>query len=475
MWTTVLVFAHYTIATLIVIRVLLRPGLEPPARLAWVLMVEVLPVVGIGAYLLFGEVRMRRAEVQRMADVRDSLTGRWQVSPQKVDDAPALESAVIETNRAVGGMYAVRGNALRLLAEDDSAILDLVAAIDAARDHVHLLFYIWLPDDSGTRVADAVVRAVGRGVVVRVIVDALGSRLLVRSPLWARMQAAGAHCVRAFPVGMPLVSMMFQRLDVRNHRKIVVIDNAVAFTGSRNCADKAFAIKRRFAPWIDILVELRGPAVRQMQATFLGDWMSYTGRDLGDMLEMADAAADPGAVLQTVATGPDQREGSIGDCLTTMIYAARERIVITTPYYVPDAALDTAIRSAARRGVQVTMILPERNDSLVVGATSQVFYYGLMRAGVRLMLFQPGLLHAKIMSVDGRMAMIGSANLDRRSFELNYEVNMLVVDPGFIAALDERQASYLARARAVTLDEVRGWSRIRRIRNNLLALASPLL
>ncbi|MDO5613087.1 MAG: cardiolipin synthase [Paracoccus sp. (in: a-proteobacteria)] len=475
MWTTALVFAHYTIATLIVIRVLLRPGLEPPARLAWVLMVEALPVVGIGAYVLFGEVRLRRAEVQRMADVRDSLTGRWQVSPQRVEVAPAAERAVIDTNRAVGGMYAVRGNALRLLAEDDSAIADLVAAIDAARDHVHLLFYIWLPDTSGAQVAAAAARAAARGVAVRVIVDALGSRLLVRSSLWREMRDAGADCVTAFPVGIPLVSMLFRRLDVRNHRKVVVIDNRLAFSGSRNCADKAFAIKPRFAPWIDILVELRGPAVRQMQAIFLADWMSYTGRDLGDMLEMVDSAADPGATVQAVATGPDRREGSIGDCLTTMIYAARERIVITTPYYVPDAALDTAIRSAARRGVQVTMVLPERNDSLIVGATSQIFYHGLIEAGVRLMLFQPGLLHAKIMSVDGQMAMIGSANLDRRSFELNYEMNMLVVDPGFVAALDDRQASYLDRARSVTLDEVRGWSRIRRIRNNLLALASPLL
>ncbi|MDO5704712.1 MAG: cardiolipin synthase [Paracoccus sp. (in: a-proteobacteria)] len=475
MWTTFLVIAHYTIATLIVIRVLLRPGLEPSARLAWVLMVEALPVIGIGAYALFGEVRMRRAEVQRMADVRNSLTGRWQVSPQKVDDPPPQVAPVIEANQAVGGMYAVRGNALRLLAEDDSAIDDLVAAIDAARDHVHVLFYIWLPDDSGARVAAAVVRAAQRGVAARVIVDAVGSRGLVRSALWSDMQAAGAVCVTAFPWGMPLVSMLFQRLDVRNHRKIVVIDNAVAFSGSRNCADMAFAIKPRFAPWIDILVELRGPAVRQMQAIFLADWISYTGRDLGDMLEMADSAAQPGAIVQAVATGPDRREGSIGDCLTTMIYAARDQVIITTPYYVPDAALDAAIRSAARRGVRVTMILPERNDSLVVGATSQGFYHDLIQAGVRLMLFQRGLLHAKILSVDGQMAMIGSANLDRRSFELNYEVNMLIVDPDFIAILDRQQAGYLDRAREITLDEVRGWTRIRRIRNNLLALASPLL
>ena len=203
--------------------------------------------------------------------------------------------------------------------------------------------------------------------------------------------------------------------------------------------------------------------------------MSYTGRDLGYMLQPIEPVEAPGTVAQVVATGPDLRAGSVSDCLAGMLHAARESVVITTPYYVPDAALDAAIRAAARRGVRVTLILPARNDSLIVGATSQGFYYGLLAAGVRLMLFEGGLLHSKIMTVDGRMAMIGSANLDRRSFELNYEVSMGIFDPELVAQLDERQASYVARSGAITLDEVRRWTAWRRLRNNLLALASPLL
>ncbi|MDO5647056.1 cardiolipin synthase [Paracoccus sp. (in: a-proteobacteria)] len=475
MWTSLIVSAHYLIAFAIAVRVLLHPRMEPPVRLAWVLFIIALPVIGIIGYVLFGEVRMRQAEVQKRADVRDNLTGRWQISPQIVDNPGFQVAPVVQANIALDGFYAVGGNRLHLLPEDDRAIDDLVAAIDDARDHVHVLFYIWLPDDSGARVARAVARAAARGVTVRVIVDALGSRGLVRSHLWGEMTQAGAECVTALPFGMPLVSLLFQRLDLRNHRKVVVIDNDIAFTGSRNCADMAFAVKARFGPWIDIFVQLRGPAVRQLQGVFLADWMSYTGSDLGDMLQMVDAADDPGAVVQAVATGPDRYLGSIADSLTTMLYAARERVTITTPYYIPDQALDAAIRSAARRGVQVTMILPERNDSLFVGASSQVFYHGLIESGVRLMLFQGGLLHSKIMTVDGAMAMIGSANLDRRSFDLNYEMNLLVVDRDFVAELDQRQASYIARARPIDLPEVQGWSAIRRVRNNLLALASPLL
>ncbi|WP_277021359.1 MULTISPECIES: cardiolipin synthase [Paracoccus] len=475
MWATLFFLTHTTVSLVIIARVLLRPRVEPSVRLVWIMVIEAVPLVGIAAYLLFGEIRMNQAEVQRMADVRDRLTGLKTEVPavRTHPDDPA--GPVIAANAAVGGMQAVDGNRLDLLEEGDGAIDRLVEAIDAARDHVHVLFYIWLADASGTKIADALCRAEARGVQCRVIVDALGSRGLVRSPLWDRMAQAGVECVTAFPWGLPFISILFQRLDLRNHRKILVIDNAVAFTGSRNCADMAFAVKARFGPWVDILVRIEGPAVRQLQAVFLGDWMSYTGRDLGPMLQPVDPVADPGMATQVVATGPDLRAGSVSDCLSAMLHAARDRVVITTPYYVPDAALDAAIQAAARRGVQVTMILPARNDSLIVAATSQGFYYGLLAAGVRLMLFQDGLLHSKILTVDGRMAMIGSANLDRRSFELNYEVNMAVFDPDFVRVLDDRQASYADRARPVTLEEVRAWSAWRRLRNNLLALASPLL
>ncbi|MFN3525668.1 MAG: cardiolipin synthase [Paracoccus sp. (in: a-proteobacteria)] len=475
MWATLFFLMHTSVSLVIVARVLLRPRIEPSVRLAWIMVIEALPLMGIMAYLLFGEVRMRQADVQRMADARERLTGLRLPGPGTLSDPPEFARPVIAANSAVGGMPAVSGNRLRLLEESDAAIDRLVEAIDAAQDHVHVLFYIWLPDASGTKIAEALIRAEGRGVECRVIVDAVGSRALVRSDLWHRMGQAGAECVTAFPLGLPFFSMLFQRLDLRNHRKILVIDNRVAFTGSRNCADMAFAIKPRFAPWVDILLSVEGPVVRQLQAVFLGDWMSYTGRDLGHMLQAVPLVQQPGKLAQVVATGPDLRAGSVSDCLTGMLHAARDNVVITTPYYVPDAALDAAIQAAARRGVRVTMILPARNDSLIVGATSQGFYYGLLAAGVRLMLFEQGLLHSKIMTVDGRMAMIGSANLDRRSFELNYEVNMGVFDPDLVATLDERQASYAARSRQITLEEVRAWSRLRRLRNNLLALASPLL
>lgn len=475
MWASTFVLINTALTWTLIARVLIRPRLDPSVRLAWIMVIEAIPVAGILAYVLFGEVRMNHAEVQRMADVRDRLTGLRTPSPHLVARPPQYARTVVATNAAVGGMAALSGNKITLLEESDAAIDHMVDAIDSATDHVHIVFYIWLPDHSGQKVADAVSRAASRGVQCRVIVDALGSRGLVRSDLWAGMQKAGAECVTAFPWGLPFISILFKRLDLRNHRKILVVDNRIGFTGSRNCSDMAFAVKARFAPWVDVFFAVEGPIVRQLQSVFLGDWMSYTGRDLGDMLQLVDAVDEPGEVAQAIPTGPDRRAGSISDCLITMLATAEESVTITTPYYVPDAALDSAIRAAARRGVHVTMILPARNDSLVVGATSQGFYYGLLSAGVRVMLYQPGLLHAKIMTVDDRMAMIGSANLDRRSFELNYEVNMCIFDSGITDDLNARQATYIERSREITLAEVKEWSMFRRLRNNLLALASPLL
>ena len=475
MWTQILVILHYAVALAVVVRVLLRPRLEPTVRLSWILVIELVPLVGVLAYVLFGEIRARGADIENLASVRGRLSGLGQPSPELVRDPPDFAAPVIAANRATGGFGAVSGNRATLLAEDDSAMDDLVAAIDAAADHVHLLFYIWLDDASGRKVAQAAIRAARRGVRVRAIIDAFGSRAFGRSQSWREMREAGADCVEALPLGLPILGWLSRRMDLRNHRKIVVIDHVLGFSGSRNCSDMAFSLKPRFAPWIDVLLRIEGPVVRQMQAVFLQDWMSYAGEDLGEMLRMAPPVLTPGETAQVVATGPDDGLGSLSDCMTTLVHAARHRLVITTPYYVPDSALDAAIRTAARRGVEVTMILPARNDSLIVQATSEGFYYGLVSAGVRLMLFQGGLLHSKIITADGRMAMLGSANMDRRSFELNYEMNMLFLGGPLTDELDRRQESYVARAEPVLLDEIRAWSVWRRLRNNLLALAAPIL
>ncbi|MFU8898577.1 MAG: cardiolipin synthase [Roseinatronobacter sp.] len=459
-----------------IIRALLRAGLTPSARLAWVTVISALPGVGIAAYFLFGEIRLERAKRERMREVRNQLLAAQASSPDQplTLQGPAIPS--FAAGHATSGFIPVAGNRLTLLPEGDAMMEDMFTAIDAAQDHVHVLFYIWLPDITGTRMADSLCRAARRGVACRVLVDDHGARRLIRSPLWRQMQGAGVALERAAPVGNPLVSLLFRRLDLRNHRKIVVVDNRISWVGSRNCADAAFAIKPRFAPWVDILMRLEGPIVRQQQAVFLHDWMTHHAEDLSALLSTDAPEPKAGPVIaQVIASGPDDVYTTPSDAMRAMIYAATDHLFLTTPYYVPDQALHTALCSAAERGVRVDLILPARNDSLIVGAASESLYPDLLRAGVRIHLFKEGLIHSKIVTVDGLFGMIGTANLDHRSFDLNYENSLMFQSTQVIAALDARQHSYIARARTLEGDEVQRWSALRRLRNNTVALASPLL
>ncbi len=459
-----------------IIRALLRAGLTPSARLAWVTVISALPGVGIAAYFLFGEIRLERAKRERMREVRNQLLAAQASSPDQplTLQGPAIPS--FAAGHATSGFIPVAGNRLTLLPEGDAMMEDMFTAIDAAQDHVHVLFYIWLPDITGTRMADSLCRAARRGVACRVLVDDHGARRLIRSPLWRQMQGAGVALERAAPVGNPLVSLLFRRLDLRNHRKIVVVDNRISWVGSRNCADAAFAIKPRFAPWVDILMRLEGPVVRQQQAVFLHDWMTHHAEDLSALLSTDAPEPKAGPVIaQVIASGPDDVYTTPSDAMRAMIYAATDHLFLTTPYYVPDQALHTALCSAAERGVRVDLILPARNDSLIVGAASESLYPDLLRAGVRIHLFEQGLIHSKIVTVDGLFGMIGTANLDHRSFDLNYENSLMFQSAEVIAALDARQHSYITRARTIEGDDVQRWSALRRLRNNTVALASPLL
>ncbi|MCC5983157.1 MAG: cardiolipin synthase [Rhodobacteraceae bacterium] len=473
--TLALVFLGYTLQLAIIARALLRDGLAPTVRLGWVMVISALPGVGIVAYLLVGEVRLHRANLQRMAEVRARLTEASHAGRSRAVTVHGADAAVFASGTVPSGFAPVGGNRAELLPEGDAMMDDPIAAIDAATDHVHVLFYIWLPDVTGMRMAEALIRASARGVACRVLVDDHGSRHLIRSPLWGRMADAGVQVVKASPVGNPLVSFFYQRLDLRNHRKIMVIDNRLSWCGSRNCADAAFRIKAHYAPWVDILLRVEGPVVRQHQAVFLQDWMTHRHEDLSALLAAPVPEGGDGFVAQVIASGPDDMDTGPADTICAMIFAARERVWLTTPYYVPNEALHGAICAAARRGVEVMLILPARNDSWVIGAASESLYPELLRAGVTIMAFEHGLIHSKIVTVDGRLALVGSSNLDHRSFDLNYENVLLLSDPEATAALDARARSYIDRARRIDAAQVARWSVARRLRNNTIALASPLL
>lgn len=475
-YTYLAVAIHILLEVAILLRVMLRPHREGASRIAWVVVILALPVAGIVGYLLFGEVRVDRRWAGRMRRVLQELPSTGAIACVGTPpERPAEFEPLFRVAESINGFAPVGGNRARLLDDTNSAVRSMIEDIDAAEHDVHLLFYIWLPDNNGRAMAEALMRAARRGVTCRALADGVGSRHLIRSPHWAAMREAGVRLGVALPLGNLLIHPLLARIDVRNHRKLLIVDGRVAYCGSQNCADPEFRIKPRFAPWVDLMVRFEGPVAWQCQHLFASDWMAHVDESLGELLGRPAPVCRDGFTAQALGTGPTVRFSAMPEMFESLIYFARRELVISTPYFVPDESMQGALCAAAWRGVETTLILPARNDSRFVAAASRSYYLGLLEAGVRIFEFHAGLLHAKSLTVDGQVTLIGSANMDRRSFHLNFENNVLCCDAAMTAAVRERQQAYLAQSHPVTLEMVAAWALPRRLWNNTLAMLGPVL
>ncbi len=458
-----------------IMRALLRPHREPASRLAWIIAILALPIVGVVLYLLLGETRISGRRRTRGREVNAGLPrprGNYRCSKE---NAGSAHWAAFALARTVNHLDPTCSNSARLAPDSNAAIDEMIADIDAAREHVHACFYIWLADHNGLKLKNAFIRAAERGVHVRLLADALGSRRLIESGHWTEMHDRGCEVRVALPVGNPLWTLIRGRVDLRNHRKLMVVDNAVAWCGSQNAADPDFRIKPRFAPWVDIMSRWQGPVAQQCQYLFVSDWIAEGGDDISALLTETVPEGSGEIVAQVLGTGPTAEFDAMPACFSELIHSAREELVVTTPYFVPDEQLLFALTSAGRRGIRTLMLFPKRNDNWIVAAASRSYYKDLIDAGAEIYEFKPGLLHAKTMVVDRRVGLIGSANLDRRSFELNFENNILFDDAAFAEAVRARQDEYLAQCERVTREDVERYGIALRLWQNLLATLSPML
>lgn len=471
----VLALVVFLLHIAVICRAITKPDRAPASRVAWVACIMLVPVLGILAYALLGETSIGRDRERRFRAAEEGLA-----EPEQAADAPAsldpTERSLFDLTRSINGFGPTAGNRVVLTAGSDAAIEDLVADIDRARATVHISFYIWLDDGNGGRVVDALVAAAARGVTCRVLVDALGSRAFIASPQWERMRDAGVHAVAALDDIPRLGHLAIGRIDLRNHRKIVVVDDEIAYCGSQNCADPAFRVKPRFAPWVDVFFRCEGPIVAQLQWLFLASWIAETDEaPPGDHVRSVDPVPDGTVVGAVFGTGPTQRPGAMSDEFVATVFASRRELTITTPYFVPDEPLLEAICAAPRRGVRTVLVIPAHNDSWFVANAARSTYSDLLEAGVELYEYPLGLLHSKTITVDGRIVLVGSANMDRRSLELNEENNLLAVDEGLAAAVRTRQQTYLNASNRVDPAAVAAWSFPRRLVQNGVSMIAPLL
>lgn len=448
----------------------------PRTAMTWLLVIFFLPWPGLVLYLLIGENRLpHRRLVQRKALLKSLEKVRNRFVPHRDVVAAFLNKEFLPTvtlAEKLGYMPIMFGNQARLMAETGKVVDALVEDIDGARQHVHLLFYIISPDQTGQRVIAALERAVARGVRCRLLADAQGSRRFLKK-MSKRLERAGIDYYPALPVN--LLRAAVSRIDLRNHRKIAVIDSCIAYTGSQNIVDAGYGHKD--LQWYDLMVRLTGPVVLELQAVFVGDWFAESNQllDGADIFHEKSSPADSGAAVQTLPSGPVFPAENYQRLVVSALHAARRSVVITTPYFVPDEVFLEAMETAALQGVEVHLIVPLKSDQILVGNAARAYYERLLEIGVSIHLFSEGLLHAKSMTIDDSLAFLGSSNFDIRSFALNFEINLIFYDTEITQALRQHQNGFRNCSRVLTLTEWQQRPRYQKVMQNIIKLLSPLL
>ncbi|UAK24831.1 phospholipase D-like domain-containing protein [Sphingomonas nostoxanthinifaciens] len=440
---------------------------SPAAVRSWLLLIFFLPIPGLILFLMIGRPKFpkwRHDRFRALDPFATAIAERLSAAA-----APTLDTAEREVSGlacTLGRLPPVAGNAVDLLDDYDEVIDRLVADIDGARIHVRILAYIFADDRQGVRVIDALGRAVARGVPCHVILDPVGSHQW-RAGAIAKLEAAGVAVREALPFRWLRDRT---RRDMRNHRKLFVIDGAIGYAGSQNI------VAKDFAPGIvnhELVVRATGPVVAEMATVFIADWYLETE----EMLEAEPAIPAPAgdAICQLLPSGADFPLEGFETLLVWQMHRACTRAMIVTPYLIPDDDLIGAMRTAVARGVTVDLVVSKVVDHRIVNLAQSSYYDELMAAGVRVHRYRDELLHAKNLSIDGRLGIAGSSNVDIRSFQLNEEVSLLLLDPASIARLEKVQQGYLDRSELLDLTQWRRRSRLRRTGEAIARLVSPLL
>ena len=446
--------------------------------LAWLLFLYILPVLGIGFYLLFGERYLGRLRARRAA-IQFQYYSLWLqkilVTQQDLSLSNSVIRPVMELTRGSVGMPVITGSEWQLFTEAAAVFERLCVDINDAQETIFIEFYILESKGDVERILMALESAAVRGVSVYLMLDSVGSNRFLRSKRCNAMVANGVKILDVLHANY--LRMTLRRQDLRQHRKLISIDNKIAYTGSLNLADpRHFKTKSGVGPWVDIMVRLEGDISKIIQGTLVFDWEMETGVRLEEHLQWPEFSPTSDTnLMQLLPSGPALDEEILLQVLLTAIHNAQHRITITTPYFVPDEALLQALKSTAKRGLEVTLIVPSKNDSKLAQYASRSFYDELLQAGVQIMHFNGGLLHSKIVIIDDHLVLMGSVNLDMRSLWLNFEATLMVDDDTFCQQMLTITSDYESRSHQLQRHEWQQRSHLKRIAENLAQLASPLL
>lgn len=430
-------------------------GRKPTAAMAWLLTILIIPLFGALLFLIIGSPKLSRGR-RRLQQSIDALI---EAATYSADDVPAGLSPVkyeryaliIKQNKAFGKLPAQRGNSVTILDEYQSMIDNAIMHVNQAKEYVYVEYFILALDDTTSPFFDALEAAVKRGVEVYVLFDTMGSRKYHGyRKMTHKLTTMGVRWQRMLPLRFNINH--YNRPDLRNHRKIVVIDDEVAFMGSFNMIDRTYQ-RRDGIIYDELVVRMTGPIVQQCAAVFAGDWFSETSEAPRTLLEPIASDEQGGVMAQVLPSGPAYDHENNLKLFVSLLYEAKHRVVITNPYFVPDDALLTAVISAAKRGVEIIIINSQVKDQWMVGHAQRSYYTQLLEAGVTIYLHNaPILLHSKHVTIDDDIAVIGSSNMDIRSFQLNLECVVVLYDEGVVADIKKIQNKNIANSHIVTLE-----------------------
>lgn len=453
---------------------LLTKKRNPVSTTAWILLIAVFPLCGGLLFLLVGIDRIQRRITHKLATAREVAAPIRDLQGYRPEMRASLDEQqcqLIRLTRRVGGGWLTCQNRLELLDDANAAFASIEEAIRSARRTIHLEYYIWREDRTGTRLRDLLIEKAREGVSIRFLYDGVGSMFLSRRFLQAmRREQIG---VASFLSGETFSSRW--SLNFRSHRKIIVVDDRVAFTGGMNVGDEYLGQGSVQGSWRDTHLRIEGPAVAQLQQVFLEDWNFATSEVLDKPEEVEESDIFGPMAVQVVPSGPSDDTNAALSVMFAAICEARHHITLATSYFVPPTSLVTALESAAYRGVHVRLLLAGKSDIHWTVLASRSYYDSLLLAGVEIYEFQKTVLHSKTMTIDGKWSLVGSPNFDARSLVLNFEIAVAIYDTDVAAELESHFARDLEGARRVEPLDWENRSSFQVLSENFFRLMAPLI
>lgn len=457
-------FFYYLLIIFVTLKVLIKKR-TMSSLFAWLLIVYCFPGIGIFSYLYFGEISLGRFRTKNSKAIWLSKV-QWLYHLKKnstennifVSKNNEIARTLFTLCKNKQGFSDCRGHHLKLLTVAKNTINILIKDIQMASKNIEMIFYIWFPGGMADEVAKSLISAAKRGVNCRLILDSVGSMHFFKSPWMTKMCKSGIQIVKALKIN--LFRIFVRRMDLRQHRKLILIDNYIAYTGSMNLIDPYFFKKNiGIGTWIDLMIRVEGPIVTVLGSIFSCDWEIETGECIFPSISNKNFLSwnkEDNYIIQAIASGPGFQKNMIEEVLLTSIYSAKYRVIMTTPYFVPTDNLLKAICTAACRGLDVILIIPLCNDSILVHWASRSFFDTLLKSGVKIYQFERGLLHTKSMLIDDNLSFIGTLNLDMRSLCLNFEITLVIDSIKFGKNLAQLQYEYIASSKLL---DKKHWSK----------------